>query len=79
VLSIIVEIRRSTSMSKKQQKDMEQRAQHMDEPLKKHGDKIDLRRLSSGDQDKPARATGRAGEPQTTPLEPEKQGGTGGP
>jgi hypothetical protein len=54
-------------------------AQPMDEPLKKHGDKMDLDKL--GDQRKPGAAhpTGGAGEPQSTPLEPEKQGGISGP
>ena len=51
----------------------------MDEPLKKHGDKMDLGKL--GDKRNPgeARPTGGAGEPQSTPLEPEKQGGISGP
>ena len=54
-------------------------AQPMDEPLKKHGDKMDLGKL--GDQRKPGapRPAGGAGEPQSTPLEPEKQGGISGP
>jgi hypothetical protein len=46
----------------------------MEHPLKKHGDKL------GGVRNEDARnQTGGAGEPQTTPLEPEKQGGIGGP
>ena len=48
----------------------------MEQPLKKHGDKIDV--VSADNEDAPNQ-TGGAGEPQTTPLEPEKQGGIGGP
>jgi hypothetical protein len=50
-----------------------QQPQPMKEPMKPHGDKIDM--------DKPSakKPSGGAGEPQTTPLEPEKQGGIGGP
>jgi hypothetical protein len=51
----------------------------MEQPLKKHGDKMDLGR-SKGEAKKDGHGqTGGAGEPQTTPLEPEKQGGIGGP
>jgi hypothetical protein len=50
-----------------------------EEPSEKHGDKMDLGR-SKGEAKKDGRGqTGGAGEPQTTPLEPEKQGGIGGP
>ena len=48
----------------------------MELPLKKHGDKIDV---GSADNEDAPNQTGGAGEPQTTPLEPEKQGGIGGP
>jgi hypothetical protein len=48
----------------------------MEQPLKKHGDKMVLR--GEAKKDGPSQ-TGGAGEPQTTPLEPEKQGGIGGP
>jgi hypothetical protein len=52
-------------------------AQPMKEPMKPHGDKIDPHdRKRKPDKDK---RTGGAGEPQTSPLEPEKQGGIGGP
>ncbi len=51
----------------------QQKPQPMKEPMKPHGDKISLEK-SAGKQ--PA---GGAGEPQATPLEPEKQGGIGGP
>jgi hypothetical protein len=54
-------------------------AQPMDEPLKKHGDKVDLGKLGDQRQRAPSRPTGGAGEPQSTPLEPEKQGGISGP
>ena len=56
-----------------------QGAKHMKEPLKKHGDKMDLRKLGGRKKERTSRQTGGAGEPQTTPLEPEKQGGIGGP
>jgi hypothetical protein len=49
----------------------------MQEPLKKHGDKMGLGRLNK-DQRKGSHKSGGAGEPQTTPLEPEEQGGVGG-
>jgi hypothetical protein len=55
-----------------------QRANHMDEPLKKHGDKMDLRKLRESRKGR-ASSVGGAGEPQATPLEPEEQGGIGGP
>ena len=51
----------------------------MEQPLKKHGDKIPVGRLSDADNEDAPNQTGGAGEPQTTPLEPEKQGGIGGP
>ena len=51
----------------------------MEQPLKKHGDKIDVGRLGGADNEDASNQTGGAGEPQTTPLEPEKQGGIGGP
>jgi hypothetical protein len=56
----------------------------MEHPLKKEGDKIGVGikkagdKLSSGDQKEDHRSGG-AGDPQVTPLEPEKQGGIGGP
>ena len=50
-----------------------------EQPLKKHGDKIDVGRLSDADNEDAPNQIGGAGEPQTTPLEPEKQGGIGGP
>jgi hypothetical protein len=51
----------------------------MDEPLKKHGDKIDLDKLGNRRKPDAPRPAGGAGEPQSTPLEPEKQGGISGP
>jgi hypothetical protein len=51
----------------------------MEEPLKKHGDKIDRGRLGGKDEEHASDQKGGAGEPQATPLEPEKQGGIGGP
>jgi hypothetical protein len=51
----------------------------MDEPLKKHGDKMDVGRLGGAEKEDGSNPIGGAGEPQTTPLEPEKQGGIGGP
>jgi hypothetical protein len=51
----------------------------MNEPLKKHGDKVDVGRLGGVREEDAPRQTGGAGEPQATPLEPEKQGGIGGP
>ena len=49
------------------------------EPLKKHGDKSDVGRLGGSEKEDGTSPTGGAGEPQTTPLESEKQGGIGGP
>ena len=49
------------------------------EPLKKHGDKMEVGRLGGSEKEDGSSPTGGAGEPQTTPLEPEKQGGIGGP
>jgi hypothetical protein len=54
-------------------------AQPMEEPLKKHGDKIDLDKLGKGRDRGGERPSGGAGEPQSSPLEPEKQGGISGP
>jgi hypothetical protein len=51
-----------------------QQPQPMKEPAKKHGDKINVDKGSDKE-----RQTGGAGEPQTTPMELEKQGGIGGP
>jgi hypothetical protein len=51
----------------------------MEEPLKKHGDKIDQGRLGGIDKENASGQKGGAGEPESTPLEPEKQGGIGGP
>ena len=48
----------------------------MEQPLKKHGDKMDV---GSADNEDAGNQTGGAGEPRTTPLEPEKQGGISGP
>ena len=66
-------------MPDKQKRNEKPGAQPMDEPLKKHGDKMDLGKL--GDKRNPgeARPSGGAGEPQSTPLEPEKHGGISGP
>jgi hypothetical protein len=50
----------------------------MEEPLKKHGDKIDRGKLG-GDKENASGQKGGAGEPEVTPLEPEQQGGIGGP
>jgi hypothetical protein len=44
----------------------------MKEPIKPHGEKINVDKAT----EKP---TGGAGQPQTSPLEPEEQGGIGGP
>ena len=49
------------------------------EPLKKHGDKMEVGRLGGSEKEDGSSPTGGAGEPQTTPLEPEKQGGIVGP
>ena len=51
----------------------------MEQPLKKHGDKMDVGRLGGEAKKDGPSQTGGAGETQTTPLEPEKQGGIGGP
>jgi hypothetical protein len=51
----------------------------MEEPLKKHGDKIDLDKLGKGRDRGGERPSGGAGEPQSSPIEPEKQGGISGP
>ena len=51
----------------------------MEQPLKEHGDKMDVGRLGGEAKKDGPSQTGGAGEPQTTPLEPEKQGGIGGP
>ncbi|MFL6798939.1 MAG: hypothetical protein ACJ8F3_16180 [Xanthobacteraceae bacterium] len=45
----------------------------MQEPRKPHGDKI------NPDKNAQKKSTGGAGEPQSSPLEPEKQGGISGP
>ena len=45
----------------------------MKEPMKPHGDKI---KVDEASEKKPS---GGAGEPQTSRLEPEDQGGIGGP
>ena len=66
-------------MRQKQDRRSKPRPQPMDEPLKKHGDKLDVGRLGGGGEEDVPRQTGGAGEPQATPLEPEKQGGIGGP
>ena len=50
-----------------------------EQPLKKHGDKIDQGRLGGIDKENASGQKGGAGEPEATPLEPEKQGGIGGP
>ena len=49
-----------------------QQPQPMKEPRKVHGDQIGV------DKDDETRRTGGAGQPETTPLEPEEQGGIGG-
>jgi hypothetical protein len=54
-------------------------AQPMDEPLKKHGDKMDLDKLGERRDRGTERQSGGAGEPQSSPLAPEKQGGISGP
>jgi hypothetical protein len=66
-------------MRQKQDRRSKPRPQPMDEPLTKHGDKLDVGRLGGGGEGDAPRQTGGAGEPQATPLEPEKQGGIGGP
>jgi hypothetical protein len=66
-------------MRQKQDRRSKPRAQPRDEPLKKHGDKLEVGRLGGGGEADTPRQTGGAGEPQATPLEPEKQGGIGGP
>jgi hypothetical protein len=53
----------------------QQKPRPMEQPLKKHGDKMDV----LGGVENASNETGGAGEPQTTSLEPEKQGGIGGP
>jgi len=64
-------------MIDKQENGMEkQPAKPMDQPLKKHGDKM---KSVSGDKKEAEHQPGGAGEPETTPLEPEEQGGIGGP
>jgi hypothetical protein len=47
--------------------------------FKKHGDKIDRGRLGGIDKENASGQKGGAGEPEVTPLEPEQQGGIGGP
>jgi hypothetical protein len=42
----------------------------MEEPLKKHGDKMDVGRLGGAEKEDGSNPIGGAGEPQTTPLEP---------
>jgi len=80
VLAAFVYTKRSTSMVQKQQQGFEkQQAEPMQEPLKKHGDKVGLGKFGSGKKRKASHGTGGAGEPLTTPLEPEEQGGVGGP
>lgn len=49
-----------------------QQPQPMNEPVKKHGDKI---KVDNGSE---KRQTGQAGEPQTTPLEPADTAQVGG-
>ena len=66
-------------VQKQQQRLEKQQAEPMQEPLKKHGDKVDLGKLGSSQKGKASRQTGGAGEPPTTALEPEEQGGIGGP
>jgi hypothetical protein len=50
-----------------------QKPEPMGEPMKPHGDKIKVDKAAERKQ------SGGAGEPQTTQLEPEEQGGVGGP
>jgi len=50
-----------------------QRAQPMKEPMKPHGDKIHIDDVAE------KKTGGGAGEPQTSSLEPEEQGGITGP
>jgi hypothetical protein len=52
---------------------IEKKPEPMKEPMKPHGDKIKV------DKNAEKKPSGGAGEPQTTPLEPEEQGGIGGP
>jgi hypothetical protein len=67
-------------MNEKRQPGVEKpQAEPMQEPLKKHGDKMELGRLGDGHKRRISHETGGAGEPRTTPLEPEEQGGIGGP
>ena len=49
------------------------RPEPMKEPMKPHGDKINVEKVA---EKKPS---GGAGEPHTSPLEPEEQGGISGP
>ncbi len=51
----------------------------MEQPLKKHGDKVGRGRSGGVENEDASRQTGGSGEPQAKPLEPEKQGGIGGP
>ena len=53
----------------------QQKLHPMKQSLKKHGDKMDV----LGGMEDARKETGGAGEPQTTSMEPEKQGGIGGP
>jgi hypothetical protein len=64
------------TMNQKPDTGTENQKAHPNEPLQKHGE-TDLGRL--GGSEGGSTPSGGAGEPQTTPLEPEKQGGIGGP
>ena len=54
-------------------KNKQQQPEVMKEPMKPHGDKINI------DKDAEKKPRGGAGEPQTSRLEPEEQGGISGP
>ncbi len=72
--------KRNTLMGQKQDGGSEKQGRiAMEKPLKKHGDKIDRGRLGGIDKENASGQKGGAGEPEATPLEPEKQGGIGGP
>ena len=72
--------KRNTLMGQKQDGGSEKQGRiAMEEPLKKHGDKIERGRLGGIDKENASGQKGGAGEPHARPLEPEKQGGIGGP
>jgi hypothetical protein len=71
--------KRNTLMGQKQDGGSEKQGPlAMKQPLKKH-EKVGLGRFGGVEKEVASRQTGGAGEPQAKPLEPEKQGGIGGP